>query len=49
MAREMAARGRATVLARHTCAHRVDQLLAIHQALSSTTPSVTVTHARSPA
>jgi spore maturation protein CgeB len=28
-AREMAARGRHTVLARHTCAHRVDQLLAI--------------------
>jgi spore maturation protein CgeB len=28
-ARELAAHGRATVLARHTCAHRVDELLAI--------------------
>jgi spore maturation protein CgeB len=26
----LAARGRATVLARHTCAHRVDQLLGLH-------------------
>ncbi|WP_234196384.1 MULTISPECIES: glycosyltransferase [Pseudacidovorax] len=49
MAREMAARGRATVLARHTCAHRVDQLLAIHRALSSSAPATTVTHTRSPA
>jgi spore maturation protein CgeB len=29
-ARELAERGRRTVLARHTCAHRVDELLAIH-------------------
>ena len=29
MARELAAHGRATILARHTCAHRVDQLLEI--------------------
>jgi spore maturation protein CgeB len=28
-AAELAARGRATVLARHTCAHRVDELMAI--------------------
>lgn len=32
-AAEMAARGRRTVLARHTCAHRVDQLLAIASGL----------------
>jgi spore maturation protein CgeB len=32
-ARRMAERGRATVLARHTCAHRVDELLAIHDEL----------------
>jgi len=29
MAAELAAQGRATVLARHTCAHRVDELMAI--------------------
>jgi spore maturation protein CgeB len=29
MARELAEHGRRTILARHTCAHRVDQLLAI--------------------
>jgi spore maturation protein CgeB len=29
----LAERGRATVLARHTCAHRVDELLAIHAEL----------------
>ncbi|MBS7456278.1 CgeB family protein [Coralloluteibacterium stylophorae] len=33
MAAELAARGRRTVLARHTCAHRVDELLAIHAGL----------------
>jgi spore maturation protein CgeB len=32
-AKALAARGRATVLARHTCAHRVDELLAIHDRL----------------
>ncbi|MCE9670740.1 glycosyltransferase [Myxococcus stipitatus] len=31
--RELAEHGRRTVLARHTCAHRVDQLLRIHQSL----------------
>ena len=31
--RALAARGRATVLARHTCAHRVDELLAITRSL----------------
>jgi spore maturation protein CgeB len=29
MARELAEHGRATILARHTCSHRVDQLLTI--------------------
>jgi len=29
LARAVAARGRKTVLARHTCAHRVDELLDI--------------------
>jgi spore maturation protein CgeB len=33
-AREQAAHGRATVLARHTCAHRVDELLGIVRALA---------------
>lgn len=33
LARELAARGRRTILARHTCGHRVDQLLAIHAQL----------------
>ena len=31
LAAELAEHGRRTVLARHTCAHRVDELLAIHQ------------------
>jgi spore maturation protein CgeB len=30
LARELATRGRRTILERHTCAHRVDELLAIH-------------------
>jgi spore maturation protein CgeB len=34
MARELAASGRRTVLARHTCAHRVDELLEIHAELT---------------
>jgi spore maturation protein CgeB len=34
-AREMAAHGRRAVLARHTCAHRVDELLAIANELAS--------------
>jgi len=29
LAADLAAHGRATILARHTCAHRVDELLAI--------------------
>jgi spore maturation protein CgeB len=33
LAAALAARGRETILARHTCAHRVDELLAIHQTL----------------
>lgn len=34
MARELAAHGRRTVLARHTCAHRVDELLDVHAELT---------------
>lgn len=36
MATELAIRGRETILARHTCAHRVDELLDIRDALSGT-------------
>jgi len=35
MAQELAQHGRATILARHTCAHRVNELLAIAQSLSA--------------
>jgi len=38
-AKALAARGRATVLARHTCAHRVDELLAIHDRLRPGRPA----------
>jgi spore maturation protein CgeB len=34
MAQELAAHGRQTILNRHTCAHRVDELLAIYQELN---------------
>jgi spore maturation protein CgeB len=34
-AEAIAAKGRATIDARHTCAHRVDELLSIHQQLKS--------------
>jgi len=34
LASELAESGRATILARHTCAHRVDELLAIHRELA---------------
>jgi spore maturation protein CgeB len=34
--RELAARGRQTILARHTCAHRADELMAIARALGVT-------------
>jgi spore maturation protein CgeB len=33
LARSLAERGRATILARHTCAHRVDELLAVAREL----------------
>jgi spore maturation protein CgeB len=36
MARELAMNGYRTIRARHTCAHRVDELMAIHQRLAST-------------
>jgi spore maturation protein CgeB len=35
LAHALSSHGRRTVLARHTCAHRVDELLAIHQALNA--------------
>jgi spore maturation protein CgeB len=35
MANEIAERGRRKILSRHTCAHRVDQLLAILSSLGS--------------
>ena len=35
MAREIAAAGRATILARHTCSHRADELLEIDRELRS--------------
>jgi len=35
MAHELADHGRKTILARHTCAHRVDELLAIHAELGA--------------
>ena len=35
MAREIAAAGRRTILDRHTCAHRVDELLAIDRELQT--------------
>jgi len=37
--RELSARGRRTVLARHTCAHRVEQLFALCRELGLRTPS----------
>ena len=43
LARTLAERGRRTILARHTCAHRVDELLAIHAEIApapaATTPA----------
>jgi spore maturation protein CgeB len=36
LAAELAASGRETILARHTCAHRVDELLAILARLGAT-------------
>jgi len=38
MAQSLAQHGRSTILARHTCAHRVDELLAIHAQLQPATP-----------
>jgi spore maturation protein CgeB len=34
-AQSLAQRGLATIRARHTCAHRVDELLAIHASLDN--------------
>jgi spore maturation protein CgeB len=38
LAREMAAQGRQTILQRHTCAHRVDELLHIWEEVRGATP-----------
>ncbi len=39
MAQEVAARGRAAIMARHTCGHRVDELLRIVEALTGPAPA----------
>lgn len=39
LAVELAARGRDTILARHTCAHRVDELLAIYEEIGRDAPA----------
>ena len=44
----MAEHGLATILARHTCAHRVDELLAIHASLGAPSSLVNERHVRSP-
>ncbi|GLC24305.1 CgeB family protein [Roseisolibacter agri] len=49
MAAALAARGRATVLARHTCAHRVDELLDVARALGVETEPAALTATHSPA
>lgn len=41
LARTLAERGRETILARHTCAHRVDELLAIYAELAPPQPRAT--------
>jgi spore maturation protein CgeB len=38
MAHELAEHGRQTILRRHTCAHRVDELLAIYAELEGARP-----------
>jgi spore maturation protein CgeB len=38
-AASLAERGLATIQRRHTCAHRVDELLAIHASLSDSLPA----------
>jgi spore maturation protein CgeB len=45
LARRLAANGRATILARHTCAHRLDELLAICRSLAGTVPPHEEPHA----
>jgi spore maturation protein CgeB len=34
LAQSLAASGRQTILERHTCSHRVDQLLAVHEEIA---------------
>jgi spore maturation protein CgeB len=43
MAHELAEHGRQTILRRHTCAHRVDELLAIYAELGGTRPQAGAT------
>jgi spore maturation protein CgeB len=43
LARSLALHGRQTILAKHTCAHRVDELLAIHAELESSRQNHEVT------
>jgi spore maturation protein CgeB len=38
LARDLSAQGRQTILNRHTCAHRVDQLLAVYNELDDSSP-----------
>jgi spore maturation protein CgeB len=44
----LSAHGRETVLARHTCAHRVDELLRVYRALASPLAPRTTGAAKSP-
>ena len=44
LADELSAHGRQTILSRHTCAHRVDQLLGIHTELHGGSPETAPAH-----
>ena len=46
LARNLAARGLETILARHTCAHRVDELLGIYEEMTAATGSEEVNFTR---
>jgi spore maturation protein CgeB len=45
LAMGLAASGRATILARHTCAHRVDELFRVYRSLAGTAPRQEEAHA----
>jgi hypothetical protein len=49
MARELSQRGLRTIAERHTCAHRVDELLNIYHALRGNNEMANVNAARLPA